>query len=142
MKTRIRQVSSMSNHNSDRASWDPNNLVLDDVAPPKASNRKGRRVSSVQGRFIAGPIDIFWLSEARKLGVTALWVGLGLWFLKGLRHSDSLPIHAASRPARGRPKRGWSLREIIFSLAEIGLAGLIELAFVTYERYRCALQAQ
>jgi DNA-binding transcriptional ArsR family regulator len=82
----------MSNHNSDRASWDPSNLVLDDVAPPKTSNRKGRRVSSVRGRFIAGPIDIFWLSEARKLGVTALWVGLGLWFLRGLRHSDSFIV--------------------------------------------------
>jgi DNA-binding transcriptional ArsR family regulator len=92
MKTRIRQVSSMSNHNSDRASWNPSNLVLDHVAPPKASNRKGRRVFSVPGRFIAGPIDILWLSEARKLGVTALWVGLGLWFLRGLRHSDSFIV--------------------------------------------------
>ena len=42
--------------------------------------------------FIAGPIDVDWLSEARKLGVTALWVGLGLWFLRGLKKSDSFIV--------------------------------------------------
>jgi hypothetical protein len=79
----------MSNNNDSRASWDPSNLVLADAAPSPTANRKSRRASSVRGKFIAGPIDIFWLSEARKLGVTTLWVGLGLWFLRGLRRSDS-----------------------------------------------------
>ena len=93
-ETRIRQVSSMSNNNSSRASWDPSSLQLvsGDVAPPQAVIRKGRRVSSVRGKFIAGPIDVVWLSQARKLGVTALWVGLGLWFLRGLRRSDSFLV--------------------------------------------------
>jgi len=42
--------------------------------------------------FIAGPVDIIWLSRAHKLGVTALWVGLGLWFLRGLKRSDNFIV--------------------------------------------------
>jgi DNA-binding transcriptional ArsR family regulator len=82
----------MSNHNSSRASWDPSNLVLRDVAYPHVAKQKGRRASSVRGKFIAGPIDVVWLSQARKLGVSALWIGLGLWFLRGLRKSDSFIV--------------------------------------------------
>jgi hypothetical protein len=82
----------MSNNNDSRASWDPSNLVLADAAPAPTANRKGRRASSVRGKFIAGPIDIIWLSQARTLGVTALWVGLCLWFLRGLRRSDSFIV--------------------------------------------------
>jgi hypothetical protein len=37
-------------------------------------------------------VDVVWLSRARKLGVTALWVGLGLWFLRGLRRSNSFTV--------------------------------------------------
>jgi DNA-binding transcriptional ArsR family regulator len=79
----------LSSNISGGASWDPGNLVLGDVALSNAASRRGRRVSSVRGKFIAGPIDIVWLSQARKLGLTALWVGLGLWFLRGLRRSDT-----------------------------------------------------
>ena len=64
-------------------SWDPSSLVLGDVASRQGAKRKGRQISSVRGKFIAGPIDVVWLSRARKLGVSALWVGLALWFLKG-----------------------------------------------------------
>jgi DNA-binding transcriptional ArsR family regulator len=53
---------------------------------------RSRRASSVGGKFIAGPVDVVWLSQARKLGVTALWVGLGLWFLRGLRRSNSFTV--------------------------------------------------
>jgi DNA-binding transcriptional ArsR family regulator len=60
------------------------------ASPPKS--RKGRRIARVAGRFIKGPIDVAWLSQARKLGVTALWVGLALWFLKGLKGSDSFLV--------------------------------------------------
>jgi hypothetical protein len=83
----------MSNHNY-RGSWDPSSfrIGLDDVATPKAAIRKGRRVSLGKGKFIAGPIDVAWLSQARKLGVTALWVGLSLWFLRGLKRSDSFVV--------------------------------------------------
>src|SRR4051812_40385757 len=69
--------------------WNPRGLALGNVALSQISTRKGRRVSSVSGNFIAGPIDIVWLSQARQLGVTALWVGLGLWYLRGLRRSGT-----------------------------------------------------
>lgn len=83
----------MSNYNSSsRVSWDPGRLVLSDVVPSHVATRRGRRASSVRGKFIAGPVDVVWLSQARKLGVTALWVGLGLWFLRGLKKSDSFLV--------------------------------------------------
>jgi DNA-binding transcriptional ArsR family regulator len=82
----------MSNQYSTRVRWDPSNLALDGVAPSQAGIRRGRRVSSIGCKFIAGPVDVVWLSQARKLGVTALWVGLGLWFLRGLRHSNSFAV--------------------------------------------------
>jgi hypothetical protein len=77
----------MSN-NSVKVGWDPSSFVLGNVPPPLTVTRKGRRVSSVRGKFIAGPVDVVWLSQARRLGVSALWVGLGLWFLRGLKRSD------------------------------------------------------
>src|SRR5271169_3008577 len=90
---RIRQVSSMSN-TSIRSSWDPSSFQIgpSDVTPSRAVAQRGRRVSSVRGKFIAGPIDVAWLSQARKLGVTTLWVGLALWFVRGLRGSDSFSV--------------------------------------------------
>jgi hypothetical protein len=74
--------------------WDPSSfrIGLDDVATPKAATRKSGRVSLVKGKFIAGPLDVAWLSQARKLGVTALWVGLSLWFLRGIRQSHSFIV--------------------------------------------------
>jgi hypothetical protein len=83
---------SMSNQDSTRVRWDPSSLVLDGVTPSHAGIRRGRRASSVRGKFIAGPVDVVWRSQARKLGVTALWVGLGLWFLRGIRRSNSFTV--------------------------------------------------
>jgi hypothetical protein len=74
--------------------WDPSSLRLDQtrVAQLNSRRRRGRQPSSIRNKFIKGPLDFVWLSEARQLGVTALWVGLGLWFLRGLRHSNSLIV--------------------------------------------------
>ena len=57
-----------------------------------ASSQKPPRKSRLTDRFIAGPVDVGWLSRARKLGVTALWVGLALWYLRGLRKSDRFVV--------------------------------------------------
>jgi DNA-binding transcriptional ArsR family regulator len=83
----------MSNR-SYSGSWDPDNFRLGpvDQATKKAAIPKGRRLSLASGGFIAGPLDVTWLSQARKLGVTALWVGLGLWFLRGMRKSESFIV--------------------------------------------------
>ena len=74
--------------------WDPSSLRLApaDAADARLAPRRGRRAPSTRGRFVAGPIDVAWLSRARKLGVTALWVGLGLWHLRGLRRTDTFVV--------------------------------------------------
>ena len=93
-ETRIRQVSSMSNNNSDSTYWDPSSLRLDPSAVPPAplATRRGRRISPIKNKFIKGPVDFAWLSSAQKLGVTALWLGTCLWFLRGLKGSDSFLV--------------------------------------------------
>jgi DNA-binding transcriptional ArsR family regulator len=59
--------------------------MTSDSASSHPRPRGGRRLSQVQGKFIKGP-------KARKLGVTALWVALGLLYLRGLRRSDSFLV--------------------------------------------------
>src|SRR6516165_5259348 len=89
---RIRQVSSMSPNNID--SWNPNRLRLapEPVTRSRGVERRRRRGSPVQGKFIAGPVNVVWLLEARRLGVTALLVGLALWHIKGLRKTDTFIV--------------------------------------------------
>ena len=81
----------MSPYNS---TWDPSGLRLDqDVAKgPQGGTRQGRRRPPVQGKFIAGPVNVMWLLRARRLGVTALLVGLALWHIKGLRKTDTFIV--------------------------------------------------
>ena len=69
--------------------WDPDLFRL--PTPPERTPL-GRRVSSTPGKFIMGPIDIAWVCQARQLGVTALLVGLALWYLKGLRRADAFIV--------------------------------------------------
>jgi len=74
--------------------WEPSCLRLQSskASSPLPRPRGGRRVSPVQGNFIAGPLKLSWLSQARTLGVSALWVGLGLWYIRGLRRSDTFIV--------------------------------------------------
>jgi DNA-binding transcriptional ArsR family regulator len=74
--------------------WDPTYLRLDQARMAQSNRRhgRGRQPSTIRNKFIKGPLDFVWLSEARKLGVTALWVGLNLWFLRGLRRSNSFIV--------------------------------------------------
>src|SRR4051812_13876569 len=71
------------------ASFDPGRFRL---GPARADGPGGQhRRSGAGGRpFIAGPVDVAWLRRARALGVTPLWVGLGLWHLRGLRRADTV----------------------------------------------------
>src|SRR6266487_2131384 len=77
-----------------KSTWDPSCLRLDQtgVRRFKGGPRRGRRASPIRGKFIKGPLDFVWFSKARQLGVTALWVGFGLWFLRGLRRSNSFTV--------------------------------------------------
>ena len=85
---RIRQVSSMSPHNTNTP-WHPDLFRL--PALPERI-RSGRRVSPGQGEFIMGPIDVAWVRQAAQLGVTTLLVGLALWYLKGLRNANTFIV--------------------------------------------------
>ena len=90
-ETRIRQVSSMSPYNS---TWDPSSLRLDQdgVKRSQGGTRRGRRASPIRGKFIAGPVDVSWVVQAKHLGATALLVGLALWHLKRLRQADTFTV--------------------------------------------------
>jgi DNA-binding transcriptional ArsR family regulator len=74
--------------------WDPSCLRLDHegVKGSQGGTRKGRRASPIRGKFIAGPIDVSWVVQAKRLGGTVLLVGLALWHLKKLRQSDTFTV--------------------------------------------------
>jgi hypothetical protein len=81
----------MSPYNS---TWDPSSLRLDqdEVKRSQGGTRKGRRASPIRGKFIAGPIDVQWVVQAKRLGATPLLVGLALWHLKKLRQADTFTV--------------------------------------------------
>jgi DNA-binding transcriptional ArsR family regulator len=74
--------------------WDPSSLRLspDGVKRSQGDSHRGRRASPIRGKFIAGPIDVAWVVQAKRLGATPLLVGLALWHLKKLRQSDTFTV--------------------------------------------------
>lgn len=83
----------MSPNTNTSTKWDPSRLRLDQgVSRSQGGNRQGRRVSPIQGKFIAGPVDVSWVVQASRLGVKALLVGLALWHLKKLRQTDTFVV--------------------------------------------------
>jgi hypothetical protein len=75
-----------------RSNWDPRSLQLDQVTGSQGGNRQGRRASPVRGKFISGPVDVSWLCQASRLGVTTLLVGLTLWYIRGLRKTNTFQV--------------------------------------------------
>ena len=83
----------MSPNTNSNTSWDPSRLRLNQkLGRSQGIGRRGRRASPIQGKFIAGPVDVSWLCRARRLGVKALFVGLALWHIKGLRKADTFIV--------------------------------------------------
>jgi hypothetical protein len=76
------------------STWDPSCLRLDEagVTALKPRTCRSRRASPIRDKVIAGPIDVSWVCRASRLGVKALFVGLALWHLKGLRRDDSFLV--------------------------------------------------
>jgi DNA-binding transcriptional ArsR family regulator len=74
--------------------WDPSRLRLnqDGARRLQGGIRRGRRVSPIRDKFIAGPINVPWVVQAGRLGVKALLVGLALWHLKKLRQADTFIV--------------------------------------------------
>jgi DNA-binding transcriptional ArsR family regulator len=81
----------MSPLTNNRSNWDPRSLQLDRVTARRGT-RHGRRVSPVQGKFIAGPVPVSWVCQAGRLGVKALLVGLTLWHIRGLRKINTFIV--------------------------------------------------
>jgi DNA-binding transcriptional ArsR family regulator len=84
----------MSPNTNTGMNWHPSRLRLDQsgVAQLLGGTRRGRRVSPIRGKFIAGPVDVSWVCLASQIGVKALLVGLALWHIKGLRKTDTFII--------------------------------------------------
>jgi hypothetical protein len=84
----------MSPNTNTDASWDPGCLRLAPGASRglQGGGRRGRRLSPIRGKFVAGPVDVSWVVRASQLGVKALLVGLVLWHIKGLRKADTFNV--------------------------------------------------
>jgi hypothetical protein len=72
--------------------WDTSLFLVDENLMKLAKSRDGggRQVSSLKDKFIKGPISVYWLIQARKLGVTPLLLGLVFWYLSGLRKANTV----------------------------------------------------
>ena len=109
--------------NINSSDWKPESLQLHGSAFTilQGATGKGRRASSIKGKFIAGPIDVAWVCQARHLGVTALLVGLALWHLKGLRKADTFILSNLMLQEWGvQPDAKWR------ALRKLERAGLIK----------------
>ena len=82
----------MSPNTNTNTRWDPGQLRLNHVKCAQGGIRRGRRVSPIRGKFIAGPVDVSWVVQASQLGVKALLVGLALWHIRGLRRADTFIV--------------------------------------------------
>ena len=84
----------MSPNTNTNANWDPSRLRLNQVwvARSQGAARRGRRTSPIDGKFIAGPVNVSWVIKASRLGVKALLVGMALWHLRGLRKADTFIV--------------------------------------------------
>jgi DNA-binding transcriptional ArsR family regulator len=103
-------------------SWNPSHLRLDGGGTVWDGTRRGRRASPIQGKFIAGPVDVCWVCQASHLGVKALLVGLALWHVRGLRQTNTFIVSNLMM-------RGWGIKPDAKSRALRALekAGLIRI---------------
>lgn len=109
--------------NINSSDWKPESLQLHGSAFTilQGGTRKGRRPSPIQGKFIAGPIDVAWVCQARHLGVTALLVGLAIWHIRGLRKADTFVVSNLMLQEWGvQPDAKWR------ALRKLERAGLIK----------------
>ena len=89
-------------------------LVQSSAPSAKAAHSNGRK-------FIAR-IDVVWAHQARQLGVTALFVGLALWYLKGLRRSNTFIVSNMMLEDWGVTK--WAKLRSLRSLEKAGLVAI------------------
>ena len=63
----------------------------------------GRKKGATTDPFLAGPVPMWWLARAYRLGAAAVAVGLALWHAKRMQRARSGPIkvNAATRRPMG-----------------------------------------
>jgi hypothetical protein len=58
-----------------------------------SARRAGRRIRPrIRGRFLKGPVPLDWLQRAANLPGKSLHVGVVLWYLVGLRKTNTLAL--------------------------------------------------
>jgi hypothetical protein len=71
-------------------------IDLEQLRLPSNKTAVGRRTDLPRhrqgGKFLKGPIPWTWLVEAARLPGKALHVGIGLWFLAGMRRSAQVTL--------------------------------------------------
>jgi DNA-binding transcriptional ArsR family regulator len=108
--------------NSNISKWDPSRLQLDTITRAKsATSVRHRRRPPIEGRYVRGPIPVAWLCRAGQLGGAALLVGLALWYLYGLRKTDTFIVSNLTMES-------WGVRRDAKSrgLQKLAAAGLIK----------------
>jgi hypothetical protein len=69
--------------------------------------------------FLKGPVPLWWLEKASKLGGKCLAVGVALWFLAGLKRTSTIKLTQRVRSRFG-VGRGAS-RRCLYKLEKAGL---------------------
>jgi DNA-binding transcriptional ArsR family regulator len=108
--------------NSNISKWDPSRLQLDVITRAKsATSVRHRRRPPIKDRYVRGPIPVAWLGRAGQLGGAALLVGLALWYLYGLRKTDTFIVSNLTMES-------WGVRRDAKSrgLQKLAAAGLIK----------------
>lgn len=70
-------------------------------------------------RFIRGPIPFLWMQRANELPGKAGTVGLSLWFLKGVKQSDTFAVTSEAKALAGCGRHAFARG--LKALADAGL---------------------
>jgi hypothetical protein len=56
---------------------------------PGESKKKREPKKKIIGKFIRGPIPLYWMKKALELAPCAIRIGIVLWYISGLRKSET-----------------------------------------------------
>ena len=105
----------------------------DELPPVPSPARTKKKRPPATEPFLRGPVPLAWLARAQAAGVSALAVGLALWFVRGVSGKRA-PVKVDSSVRRrfelSRDQTGYGLR----ALEAAGLA-----RYVKKGRGRCAV---
>ncbi|NRP52386.1 hypothetical protein XMV242_000845 [Marinobacterium sp. xm-v-242] len=78
-------------------SIDPKQIALPDGLRPESAPTKEKVVDKasrkrITGRFLRGPIPLEWLMKASQLSGQALHVAIAIWFLTGVKNTNSVQL--------------------------------------------------